>query len=1322
MTPAAPPFHHIDQPQHWRLAAPDVEIAGWLVAGAGRECLDVRARTGGLVFLGLYGLDRPDAQAAFGGELAARRSGFRVQVRVGSGTRDLALDWLDGDGTWHEFFRAPLDTSALPPTRAPRRQLRSALVYETLQHLYRHSHRASFRRVCAEADRVLEEVLTFTTDVPLAEGFHGFIENPGFWLQAQYDKFRITGWTFAIGRDIRRLQATTGVLAENRLIYPKDRADVAAEHPAHANALRAGYYGLVDIRAGAPGPVNLKVFAEFEDGTRRLIFARRLFLDRHDEHAGPVPVYRPRHFAKCVFALGRGVALGRFRLEDGRKFRAEVRRLQADLGAALDRGRPARVPSAVVRRRDQDPYDRWLWHHRLTPRLTAAWREEAEALAAAGGPLISLLVPTYNTPERYLRELIAAVQAQLYSRWELCCADDASPQPHVRRILEEARRADPRIKVVFRAENGHIARASNSALDLAAGGFVGLLDHDDLLPPDALLHVARAIRQHPTVGYLYTDSDKIDEEGRRFDPEFKGEWSPEMALTHNYTHHLSVIRRDVVERAGRFRPDFNGAQDIDLYLRCFELLAPDDIVHVPFMGYHWRAHPASTASRGDQKEYLFDAARRSIAEAVRRRGLRATPFLPEFAQRYGLCLHQLRWDAELLREQPVTIIIPTKNQAALLGRCLDSLARTVPPASVRVVVVDDASDEPAARDLLRTLPERTDLRCEVVTAPPAPEGFNYSRLVNLGSVRADTPLLLHLNNDVEALAPGWLEDMVGWLSVPGVDVVGARLLHPDGGINHAGISLSAEDGLPHVLFEHEAAEDLGYLFLPHAARNVAAVTGACLLTRTTVYRELGGFDEGGLRIAYNDVDYCLRVQARGGRVVYTPQATLQHVGSASRGHRYTEKEHVAFLDRHGTRRDPYLSAALEFPPAAPRINPFHHSDAGAARPLRLLLVTHNLKFEGAPILLFEQARHYAAQPGVTVRIASMEDGPLRARYEALGLPVEIWNAAPLLTAADPERFATELVAFAAGRAGDDIDLLVGNTLLCFWVVPLAERLGKPSLLYVYESSPVEKLFARAAVPPRLRGPAEEALRRATRVVFSARATLAVFEEHNINDNFRLARSSVAVADLRRQVQAMSREELRHRHGIPAAVPLIINVGAVCERKGQHILLRAADRLRAEYATAFPGRPEPQFLIIGARDGLYLETVQQDIALLGLTRVRIIPETGDVHEYFRMADLLVCTSFEESFPRVLLEAMALGIRIVSTDVFGIPEMLTGNDEAWLVPAGDAFKLCAALQRALADHFAGDDTMTSMAYARVRRCFDAPRLLPRHLQLCREASLG
>lgn len=1322
MTAPATPSFHVDLPAHWCPAAPEMEIAGWLHPGADGKCCDVRARVDGRVCLGIYGLDRPDLASAFAGDPSVRRCGFWLRVNVWSGARELCLDWLDDKGGWREFFRTTLDTSRLPRTPRPRPVLRTALVFETLHYLYRHFHRASFRRVCAEADRVLDEVLTFNSDVPRGREFHGFIENPGYWLKAQYDKFRVTGWTFGIGFDIQRLQATTGTASASRLIYPQDRADVAAEHPEHGNALKSGYYGLVDIRAGIPSPVNLKIVAELADGACKLVFARRLYLDRHDEHAGPLPVYRPRYFAKCVLALLRGALLGRFELEDWPGFRTEVRRLRIHLASALGHGEPAKKPSVAARRRDQDPYTRWVWHNRLTPRLTTALQQEAGAVAAGGGPLISVLVPTHNTSERHLRELLASVRAQLYPHWELCIADDASPQSHVRRIIEEAARADRRIKAVFRTENGHIARATNSALEVAAGDFVGLVDHDDLLPPDALLHVAQAIQRQPAVGYLYTDEDKIDESGHRFDPQFKGGWSPEMAITHNFTHHLTVIRRNLVEQVGRLRPDFTGAQDFDLFLRCFEMLRGEDVVHVPFICYHWRAHRESTASRGDQKGYLFEAARRAIEEAIRRRGLRASPFLPEFAKRYALCLHQLRWDPALLRQNPVTIVIPAKNRIGLLRQCLDSLARTVPRESVKIVVVDDGSDEPDAIAFLRELPARADLTCEVVSVPASPEGFNYSRLVNLGSAHADTPLLLHLNNDIEALAPGWLEDLAGWLSVPGVDVVGARLLYPDGRINHAGISISRQDGLPHPLFEHEPADDLGYMFLPHAARNVAAVTGACLLTRTALYRELGGFDEGELRVAYNDVDYCLRVQLRGGRIVYSPQAMLQHVGSASRGRRYTEKEHVAFLARHAGYRDPYLSEALEFPPAAPRLNPSHHLYSGTARPLRLLVVTHNLKFEGASILLFEQARHHAAQPQVRVRVASMEDGPLRQRYALLGIPVEIWNAAPLIKAEDPGQFTAALKTFAAGRSWDDTDLIVGNTLLCFWAVHLAGLVGKPSLLYVYESSSVEKLFARAAVPPQLRAPAEEALRTATRVVFSARATLAVFEGHNANDNFRLVTSSVDVAGIRRFVAQTDRAALRRQYGFPVDAPLVINVGAVCERKGQHIYIRAIDQLRKEYAAAFPGRPAPQFLIIGAREGLYLETVQQDIALLGLDAVRIIPETGAIDDYFRMADILVCTSFEESFPRVLLEAMAFGVRIVSTDVFGIPEMLTGNDEAWLVPAGDPFKLCAALKKALADHFAGDDAMTSMAYARVLRSFDSERLLPRHLRLCREAALG
>jgi GT2 family glycosyltransferase len=1064
----------------------------------------------------------------------------------------------------------------------------------------------------------------------------------------------------------------------------------------------------------------LKIFAETGDGTRPLAFARRMYLDRRDEHSGPVQIYRPFLFAKVVAAFLRGRLLGRYRFDSWPQARAEIARLRAHLAGTLGRGEPRKLPAALVRRRDQDPYTRWCWHNRLTPRLRAALQKDADALAAAGGPLLSVVVPAYNTPEKYLRELLDCLRQQLYPRWELCIADDASPQPHVRRILEEAARADVRIKPVFRAENGHIARATNSALEAATGEFVALLDHDDLLPHDALLHVAQAIARHPTAGYLYTDEDKIDDTGRRFDPQFKGGWSPEMALTHNYTHHLTVIRRAVVQKAGGLRPAFNGAQDIDLFLRCWELVEAKDVVHVPFIGYHWRAHAESTATRGDQKGYLFDAARRGIAEAVARRGLRAEPVLPEFAKHHALCLHQLKWSPDLLRENPVTIVIPTKDRADLLRPCLDSLARTTPMESTRIVVVDDGSTDPEALALLASLPGRPDLRAEVVRAPAAPGGFNYSRLVNLGTARAATPLVLHLNNDVEALAPGWLEDLAGWFSIPGVGVAGAKLLYPDGTLNHAGIGLSRGDGLAHVLFEKEPADDLGYLFLPQAARNVAAVTGACLLTRTDLYRRLGGFDEEKLPVAYNDVDYCLRAAAAGFRAVWSPQAVLRHVGSASRGRAYAEREHVEYIARHGQARDPFLSEALDFPPRNLPLNPYHQRYARTARPFHALVVTHNLNFEGAPIFIFELARHLAAQPGARVTVASPQDGPLRKRFEDAGLPVEIWDAAPLLAAKTPAGFSAALETFAAPRSAAESDVFVCNTMLAWWAVHLAARLGKTSALYIHESNAVRRFFA-PSLPAPLHESVEEAFRLATRVVFTARATRDIHEALNANDNFRTLASWVDFDRIGEFAARHDKRALRLKHGLDPDAAVVVNIGSVCERKGQHIYIRGLDLLKKDLPALFPGQ-KVQWAMVGAREGLYMETLREDIQLMGLHDVMIFPETPDIYDFYRLADILVCTSFEESFPRVLLEAMVFGPRIVSTDVNGITEMLTNTDEAHLVPAGDPFKLAAALKLALAAHFAGDQKMPAMAHARAARHYHHARALPAHVEVIREAWLG
>jgi O-antigen biosynthesis protein len=849
------------------------------------------------------------------------------------------------------------------------------------------------------------------------------------------------------------------------------------------------------------------------------------------------------------------------------------------------------------------------------------------------------------------------------------------------------------------------------------------VDHDDVLPADALLHVAEAILAQPTADFLYTDEDKIDHTGRRYDPQLKGDWSPEMAVTHNYVGHLMVIRRTLLERAGRVRLGYEGAQDIDVILRCVELINADAIVHVPYVCYHWRAHEQSTATKGDQKGYLFDAARRGIADAVKRRGLRAEPFLPAMMKDYALCLHQLKWDPALLAENNVTVVIPTKNRAELLERCIASLDRTVPWPHVQLVIVDDGSTETNALELLTRLEKRTDLRCRIIRTGAASGVFNYSRLVNLGTAAAETPLVLHLNNDIEAREPGWLEDMVGWISVKGVGVVGGRLIHPDETLNHAGIWVAPNGGLPHGMFVGLPKDDFGYLFLPHAARNVTAVTGACLLTRVDLYRQLGGFDESDFQVAYNDVDYCLRAERAGFRTVYTPQATLVHLGSASRGNSYTEKEHLAFVRQYPNYRDPYISEMAQFASPSFKLNPYDHRFSRRPLKLRMAVVTHNLQLEGAPLFILEYARYFAHHEGWDVRVFAPAEGPLRKSFEAAGLKVEVLDLDRVLKAADVATFRRELAAVAAASHWRDVDVIIGNTMLSYWTVPLGQKLNIPAALYIHESNAPRRFFSEHNLAsPEVIPLIEDAIRDASRVVFIAAASRKIFADLNMHDNFRLINSWIDVERIERFMAEHSRAALRQKYGIPLNATVLVNVGSVCQRKGQHIYIRAIDHLLKQHGPELATHGPLEFIMVGAREGLYLETIKQDIELLGITNTRLVPETFDVYDWYRLADIFVCTSFEESFPRVLLEAATFRLPVVSTNVDGIPEMFVNNDEAYLIGAGDYHKLAATMKTCLDRHYAGDTKMISMAYTRVSRFYDARVSLPAHVAMAREIYFG
>lgn len=499
-------------------------------------------------------------------------------------------------------------------------------------------------------------------------------------------------------------------------------------------------------------------------------------------------------------------------------------------------------------------------------------------------PLVSIILPIYEPELELLDAAIASVRHQIYERWELCLADDASIDPKVRPFLEQAATSEPRIKLTFREKNGHIAACSNSALALATGAWCALLDQDDLLAEDALAHFAFECDHYPAAGLVYSDEDKIDALGLRSDPFFKPDWNPELFLGQNFINHLGLYRTELVRRVGGFREGFEGSQDYDLALRCLEQLEPAQIRHIPRVLYHWRKARGSVAAVPDAKPYAREAARRAIAAHLQRQGIdgevEACPENPE-AHRVIYSLGE-----KLPR---VSIIIPMRDQIALLRRCLESLRAQTDYTPLEFVIVDNGSSEKAALEYLLALEETGQAR---VVRDPAP--FNFSRLTNRGAACAEGEILLFLNNDIEATEPDWLREMVRHAIRGAVGAVGARLWYPDGTLQHGGV-IAGLGGVAGHAFPRLRRGRGGYFSRALLAQNCSAVTGACLAVRKKVFETIGPFDEKNLPISFNDVDFCLRLRAAGLRNVWTPYANLIHAESASRGHQPTREEQAQFV-------------------------------------------------------------------------------------------------------------------------------------------------------------------------------------------------------------------------------------------------------------------------------------------------------------------------------------------------------------------------------------------------------------------------------------------
>tara|TARA_R110002073_G_scaffold103386_11_gene234001 strand:+ start:7172 stop:9454 length:2283 start_codon:yes stop_codon:yes gene_type:complete len=564
----------------------------------------------------------------------------------------------------------------------------------------------------------------------------------------------------------------------------------------------------------------------------------------------------------------------------------------------------------LIKGRTDDSYATWWELYGKPSQAVLSEQRESNKCIDTASPDISIIMPVYETRLMLLKKAVDSVLNQSFSNWELCIADDASSSSAIRSYLNKLDSSDERIRIVFRKENGHISAASNSALDLARGTFVGFLDHDDELSPNALHEVMQVIRRNFSTELVYSDEDVISEKGKPLYPQFKPDWNLDFARSINYICHFMVIRRERVEHLGGFREGgYEGAQDFDLMLRATERLTPDQIQHIPHILYHWRASSNSTVLDHSNKSYSTEAGIKALQDHIERLELDAEVEPSEIPTAY-----RIRY--RVPQPQPsVTLIIPTYNNLRVLRNCVDSVLEKTEYKNYEVLIIDNGTDEKATLDYLRTLQKPQVRVLEYL------EKFNFSAINNFAVSNTHSEVLVLLNNDTEVCNSDWLMELVGHAVRPEVGAVGAKLFYAQNLIQHAGVLLGmGPDRVAGHAFKGEHKHVTGPMARTRLTQAYSAVTGACMAVTRKKYLEVGGLDENNLAIAFNDVDFCLKLQEKGYTNVWTPYAQLYHYESYSRGHDHGDSvKHERFLqekdymiNRWGDRltTDPYYNPNL----------------------------------------------------------------------------------------------------------------------------------------------------------------------------------------------------------------------------------------------------------------------------------------------------------------------------------------------------------------------------------------------------------------------------
>ena len=525
------------------------------------------------------------------------------------------------------------------------------------------------------------------------------------------------------------------------------------------------------------------------------------------------------------------------------------------------------------------PYTKWYPEHMALESELEQQRKTTFAYA----PLISIVIPLYNTPVPYLKELMDSVQSQTYQNFQLCLAD-GSDNSRTGDYIRENYGTDKRIQYKLLENNAGISENTNEAIKMATGEFIMFSDHDDTLAPNALFEIVKEMNEHPGTDVVYTDEDKVTMDGKRyFDPHFKPDFNLDMLRCNNYICHIFVVKREILEQVGMLRKEFDGAQDFDFILRCCE--KAENIRHVAKILYHWRNHPASTAGNPESKMYAYEAGRNAVQAHYDRIGMKAEVSMTEQWGRYRTKLF-------VEGEPLVTIIIPNKDHKKELKTCVDSLFEKTSYQNFEILIIENNS---TGKEIFAYYKE-LEAAHENVRVLTWEKEFNYSAINNFGAEHARGEYLLLLNNDIEVKTENWMEEMLSYCQREDVGIVGAKLLFPNEKIQHAGVILGmGPSGTAGHLFYNFPGDQFVYAGRSQTTQDLSAVTAACMMVKKELYQKVGGMDEA-FQVAFNDIDFCLRVRETGKLVVFQAYAELYHHESLTRGYETSQKNKKRFKE------------------------------------------------------------------------------------------------------------------------------------------------------------------------------------------------------------------------------------------------------------------------------------------------------------------------------------------------------------------------------------------------------------------------------------------